>query len=78
MTDKPKTVRVRIAVAVDQDGDWAASGHSGNKDPNMPFEWILDDIAPGESRYYVEADLPVPVMRTVQGDVTQARAAEEE
>lgn len=56
-----QTVRVRIAVAVDTDGNWVACGG-----PDVADDWhgamdcMLDEIKEGESRYWVEAELSIP------------------
>ena len=65
-----RTVRVRIAVAVDPDGGWSAWGGSGVKD-HVSMSYATDGVGEGEARHWVEADLPVPESHTVQGVVTQ-------
>ena len=68
-----KTVKVRIAVAVDPDGDWHACGWSGSSDETM-MRTAVDTIAEGERRYWIEAELEVPdaAAATVQATVTSA------
>lgn len=59
-----KTVRVRIAVAVDDSGDYVAM-------PAKHEEWLcLDDLSERHHVVYVEADVPIPEPVTVQGTVT--------
>ena len=58
-----KTVKVRIAVAVDPDGNWNASGW--RKPDGKPAEEEAMDIAieaveEGEARYWIEAELLLP------------------
>jgi hypothetical protein len=73
-----KTVRVRIAVAMSCNGEWAAYGW-GDPDGNRSSEressdnlaelmgdYLCDDIR------YVEADVPVPVLiedQAIEGEV---------
>lgn len=63
-------VRVKIAVAVDPDGKWMASGYGyGNPiDWNEQMVCMLDDLAPGEARYWVTAELDVPEIKEIQGE----------
>ena len=71
VSDEPKTVKVRIAVAVDDVGRWRGYG-----------DWdIRDDEAMGEAmmgagddhvRYWLTADLPLPATPTVEAAVEPA------
>lgn len=76
MTDQPKTVKARIPVAVDSDGKYVAYRFSFI-DNSKPRTWIdhmdsmLDDLKPGEARYWIEAELPIPEITTVQATVTK-------
>lgn len=56
---KPKTVRVRILVAVDRQGKWVcSSAYSGDRDAR---EWIiLDHLDQGEVFHWIEADVSLP------------------
>jgi transglutaminase-like putative cysteine protease len=65
----PKTIRVRIAVAMNAKGEWCAAGS----------ETTCDDQASRTARggwgpnvvHFVEADVPVPEATiTVEGQVT--------
>lgn len=74
---QPKTVRVRIAVAVDENGNYAAHGNS--IDGNMAHaRWARRDLTNaaegGAVRIeWVEADVPLPLPpQTIQGSVTPA------
>jgi len=64
-----RTVEVRIAVAVDSEGNWHASGWSG--DTGAPVGREAMEIAASEVRpggtYWIEARLPIPETRKVQG-----------
>jgi hypothetical protein len=68
-----KTVKVRIAVAVDQRGDWYAGGDPNSDEQEMLAEargWVHDDGS--IATYFVEAELPLPVTPTVPGTATSA------
>ena len=58
MPTKPKTVRVRIAVAVDAEGEWNSFGFSemGEDAMSHAAEHVGDDPA----KYWIEVDLPAP------------------
>jgi hypothetical protein len=64
-------VKVRVAVAVDPQGDWASSGFSG-QDEAEAHSYCTDHIQPGESRYWLEAEVDIPEPVTVQAEVTPA------
>ena len=66
----PKTVRVRIAVAVDPSGRWNASGWS-TAPTGMEAELAIDGVGEGERLFWVEADLPIPVEQVVEGQVSE-------
>jgi hypothetical protein len=66
-----KTVKVRIAVAVDRNGNWSASGYDGHE-KNDPFSNVIDVLEPGEARYWVTAELSLPHCEEVQGEVERA------
>ena len=66
------TVKVRIAVAVDVDGIFAAFGDSGMSDYDM-----AEEVAGGLRLRlpmrvsFIEADVPLPEQQTVKGKVTE-------
>ena len=60
MSDIPKTVRVRIRVAVDKLGQWAAAGLWRYDDAKAQDLIFIDDLEPGEAYHWIEADVPVP------------------
>ena len=65
-----KTVRVRIAVAVDRDGAWVASGWSDAKgEPCDCIGDMVDGLEVGEARSFVEADVPLPEQAVIEGEV---------
>lgn len=66
-----KTVKVRIAVAVNEKGDWCASGW--NVDGDGPGDHYLSDTANhdvGGIVYFVEAEVPLPGSVTIQGKLS--------
>lgn len=69
-----KTVKVRIAVAVDPKGLWSASGWSFNGRPMIeePMDIAIDGVGEGEARYWITAEIPVPEVREVEGVVEKA------
>lgn len=65
-----RTVKCRIALAVDHEGDWNASGHLRQK-PGHEFDFLCDELYSGEARYFVEVEVPVPEVPTIPGKVTE-------
>lgn len=67
-----RTVRVRIAVAVDPQGRWAAQGWFAS-DPDWTD--VICDVGSGEVRYWIEADVPLPAPPAViEGVASPAEA----
>jgi hypothetical protein len=64
---KPKTVRVRIAVALHPEGHWSARGDS---DPEVARD-IEHSVEDGWTLAWVEASVPLPVTPTVEGECVQ-------
>lgn len=65
---KPRTVRVRIAVAVTSDSKWYARGCYDEDDHRM-LNYARGSIDSAAAVVFVEADVPVPEPVTVQGEV---------
>lgn len=64
------TVRVRIAVAVTPCGKWVAYGNVHDRDDATRKEGLfLDDLPEGEQVHFVEADVPIPERKTIEGEV---------
>lgn len=59
-----KTVAVRIAVAVDAEGKWFANGWHDARGNDAMTE-ATERVGLGEARYWVTAELPVPVPEVV-------------
>jgi len=60
-----RTIKVRIAVAVDPDGNWNSYGcnkHSTSFDDYNKFamELASEAVSEGEARFWIEAELPIP------------------
>jgi hypothetical protein len=75
-----RTVKVKIAVAVDPQGRWYAHG-SGGKDFQFPenhdelLETVdTDQCGPNEKLYWITAELIVPQIETVAGETTIQRS----
>lgn len=64
-----RTVRVRIAVAVQPDGYWHAYGDSKAGD-NDNRHWAGYAL-PRAAIHWVEADVPLPSEATVEGEVRE-------
>lgn len=64
-----KTVKVRIAVAVDDTGRWQASGWRNQKDSDAMATAIEFLDSTPEARYFIEAELLVPEVQTIQGTI---------
>lgn len=63
-----KTVRVRIAVAVDPTGRWNSCGWDTGSDPEK-MEFAAENMGEGESLFWLEADLPVPEVPVIEAEV---------
>ena len=74
--DKPKTVRVRIAVAVDETGDWATSGWNSKHDhkyDQRAQDAALEGVTGRHVGFHwIEADIPIPVTTTLVVEPTEA------
>lgn len=62
------SVKIKILVAVDDEGNWVAMGSSSSE--TTP-DWLpVDDLGLHLSYLWVEAEIPIPEIKTVQGGVT--------
>lgn len=74
--ERPKTVKVRIAVVVNERGRWAATGWAvdrGQADDKSMLDSacvMLDEVG-HEQHYFIEAELPIPEPKTVEGMVVE-------
>ena len=73
----PGTVTVRVAVAVDPSGDYAAGGWSGGE-AWEDQDYILDNLENGEARYWLTAELALPSPPLeVEASVEEVRLVED-
>jgi len=63
-----RKVKVKIAVAIDSDGDWNAVGRAG-QDEREVMDIASLIVYTNAALYWVEAELEVPEERIVQGKV---------
>ena len=68
MSDKAKTVKVRIAVSVDLNGQWSCFGHSSMNEEDA-HEFVAEGGAEGEARYWLTAELAIPSIAEVPAEV---------
>lgn len=61
-------MKVRIAVAVDADGDWNAVGCRALSDEKAAG-YAADTISDPYHVRFVEADVPLPDISTIRGEV---------
>lgn len=64
-------MKIRIAVAVDPTGAWCAYGNGGSGD-EAQMDVCVDAVQPGEARYWIEADVQVPMPAEIAGDASAA------
>ena len=69
-----KTVKVKVAVAVDRTGGWCAAGWTDSKDDER-IDAAAEHVEPGERVYWLTAELQVPEgaeAEEISADVTDA------
>lgn len=68
-----KTVRVRIALAMNEHGEWSSAGWNNASDADMESELNNLYFAKGEPKAidYIEADVPVPEVKTIEGRIAR-------
>lgn len=73
----PKTVRVRIAVIVDDEGDYCSAGWKCRNNDLTTDEDLISSAFDGDCTglntriYFIEADLPLPVSETFEATVVE-------
>jgi hypothetical protein len=67
-----KTVKVKIAVSVDHNGEWSSAGWN-TANPEELHSYTIDSLEPGERRYWMEAELELPAPTTVKPIITEAQ-----
>lgn len=67
-----KTIKVRIAVAIDPGGQWCARGCSYTNEKNN-METVVRRVDVGEKIYWLEVELPVPdeTIPVIQAQVSE-------
>lgn len=77
-----RSVKVRVAVAVDHTGDWNSCGwgnlaqEPGHND-NEAMGMAIDPLEAGENRFFLVAELPLPVAVDVDATVETSGTKEE-
>ena len=69
------TIKIRIALEINPDGEWQAVGNNLDEDWNDAMRYS-DPLADGK-RYWIEAEVPVPAEATadvVSGNAMEAAA----
>ena len=64
-----KTVKVKIALAIDPEGRWAVAGWS-DADLDDLHSFAIDHISTGEARYWLTADVPIPETNELEAMLT--------
>ncbi len=68
----PKTVKVRVAVAVDPEGNWTAWGvDSDSLIRDYMQSGMLEDLKAGERYYILTATLDLPTPTEVEASVEE-------
>lgn len=72
---KPKTVKVRIVVAVADSGEWDCAAIGPREDALGPIREVSDWLEPGRSKagYILTATLKVPSPETIPATVKPAK-----
>ena len=72
MAEKPKTVRVRIAVAVDAKGRYQVDGWKGATDEVIAANAAGYHMCPEGCLCvrFIEADVPLPESTTIEGEAS--------
>lgn len=66
------TVKVRIAVAVDDTGNWNACGWKNAPNDAEKMDLCVESLNDGEARYWLEAELALPEVLALQASVSAA------
>lgn len=65
--------KVRIALAINSDGEWNCCGWS-KADDSEKIDLAIEGIGPanGDQLYWLEAEIEIPQPETIQAEVTPA------
>lgn len=68
-----KTVKVRIAAAINTIGTWSAYGDSEVSDPEEMMEFACESLSDlsAVSCYWITAELPIPDVQEIKGVVEE-------
>jgi hypothetical protein len=61
--------KVRIAIAIDHTGAWSCSGWGGaGRDPKESdmMSFAIETLENGEKQYFIEAELDIPEIKTIE------------
>ena len=68
--------KVRIALAIDTEGDWNATGWGNVRKLPMADTELMnvacDTIGTGESRYFVEVEIEMPEVKVIEAEAKPA------
>lgn len=74
MTKQDQRILVRIAVAVDMDGNWSAAGNcayeSSDDATRAALDYLPVESSPVRHIVWVDAEVPLPTRESVHGVVT--------
>lgn len=70
-----RTIKIRIAVAVDPTGDWGSAGWSG-ADESKLHDYAAETMENGERRYWFEGEVEVPELPVVSVSVVPQEEVE--
>lgn len=65
--------KIRIAGAIDPKGAWAVCGYGKVGHPKFDKELrddlFVDDLENGEKYFFIEAEIELPEVETIQGEI---------
>lgn len=69
---KRETVRVRIAVAVDEEGRWNAAGWRSTNSDSLMQDIAVEGMDSDSiiALHWIEANIPLPIAEVIEGEVT--------
>lgn len=66
--------RIRIAIAIDENGKWNSCGWdstAADHEKEMQSIALDGELNGAVAQYWIEVDVPLPEIQTLQGEVTQ-------
>lgn len=64
-------MKIKILVAIDNEGKWAAAGYFSWSEAETKDCIFIDDLGTHLSYFWVEAEIPVPTIASVEGVATE-------